>query len=105
MNFEQDSVVTVKLSTGQELVAKWKGIENTTFSSTNGIRIDRPVELVMSPKGLAFAPYTPTMEQKDGMVILVNHILSIGPTVSEVVTAYNNAISPIKTAGKPNLII
>ena len=50
-----DNIITIKLVTGEEVVAKLKSTDDTS------VTITKPVVIMMSPQGLAFGSFTPTM--------------------------------------------
>jgi hypothetical protein len=96
---ENDKIATIKMSTGEEVVAKIKDQDELTLT------LDRPVVIMISQQGLAFGAFIPTMESVDGVVINKSAIVAIGPCLEKVSTEYSNAVSPIKTVSKTGLIV
>ena len=99
MSIEKNTVATIKLVTGEEVIAQVSNIEGTT------ITIERPLVIMMSPQGLAFGTFVPTMDYSKGIDIDTRNIVVIGPAMDKVVTEYKNATSPIKTPPKSSLIV
>ena len=96
---ENDKIVTIKMSTGEEVVAKIKDQDELTLT------LDRPVVIMISQQGLAFGAFIPTMESANGVPINKSAIVAIGPCLDKVSTEYSNAVSPIKTVPKSPLIV
>gem|GEM_PF-2872200 len=96
---ENDKIVTIKMNTGEEVVAKIKDQDELT------ITLDRPVVIMISQQGLAFGAFIPTMESVNGVAINKSAIVAIGPSLDKVSTEYSNAVSPIKTVPKSPLIV
>ncbi len=96
---ENDKIVTIKMSTGEEVVAKIKEQDELTLT------LDRPVVIMISQQGLAFGAFIPTMESVNGVAINKSAIVAIGPCLDKVSTEYSNAVSPIKTVPKTGLIV
>ena len=96
---ENDKIVTIKMSTGEEVVAKIKEQDELTLT------LDRPVVIMISQQGLAFGAFIPTMESVNGVAINKSAIVAIGPCLDKVSTEYANAVSPIKTVAKTGLIV
>ena len=99
MNIQKDTVATIKLVTGEEVIARVSNIQGTT------ITIERPLVIMMSPQGLAFGTFVPTMDYSKGIDIDTRNILVMGPALDKVATEYKNATSPIKTPPKSSLIV
>jgi len=96
---ENDKIATIKMSTGEEVVARIKDQDELTLT------LDRPVVIMISQQGLAFGAFIPTMESVDGVAINKSAIVAIGPCLEKVSTEYSNAVSPIKTVSKTGLIV
>ena len=96
---EKDKVITIKVVTGEEIVGKVKSADDNT------ITLDKPVVIMMSPQGLAFGSFAPTMDHKDGVSIGVKNIITLGPSIDKVAAEYTNATSSIKTPPKSNIIV
>jgi len=96
---ENNTIATIKINTGEEVVAKIKDQDELT------VTLDRPVVIMISQQGLAFGAFIPTMESTNGVAINRSAIVSIGPCLDKVATEYSNAVSPIKTPPKSPLIV
>ena len=96
---ENDKICTIKMSTGEEVVARIKDQDELTLT------LDRPVVIMISQQGLAFGAFIPTMESVNGVTINKSAIVAIGPCLDKVSTEYANAVSPIKTVAKTGLIV
>ena len=94
-----DTITTIKISTGEEVVARIKDQDEHT------VTLDRPVVIMVSQQGLAFGAFIPTMDSVDGVTINKSAIVGIGPCLEKVATEYSNAVSPIKTVSKTGLIV
>ena len=99
MKIEKNTVATIKLVTGEEVIAQVSNIEGTT------ITIERPLVIMMSPQGLAFGTFVPTMDYSKGIQLHTRNIVAVGPALDKVATEYKNATSPIKTPPKSSLIV
>ena len=96
---EKDTIATIKINTGEEVVARIKDQDEHT------VTLDRPVVIMISQQGLAFGSFAPTMESTNGMMLNKSAIVTIGPCLDKVATEYSNAVSPIKTPPKSSLIV
>lgn len=96
---DKDTVATIKIITGEEVVAKIKDFDDATLT------LDRPVVIMMSQQGLGFGAFIPTMDSNDGIVINQSAVIAIGKCMDKVATEYSNAVSPIKTPPKSSLIV
>jgi hypothetical protein len=99
MIIEKNKIVTIKLVTGEEIIAK------IFDHNENKIIVQKPLVIMMSPQGLAFATFVPTMDHSNNVEIDKNNIIVIGPTNDKVAKEYSNATSPIKTPPKSSLIV
>ena len=78
----KNKIVSIKLITGDELVAKI--IDETTTDIT----IAKPLSVIMSDKGLAMLPYMMSVSADEQIVIKKTHIICIATPVSEVEKHY-----------------
>jgi hypothetical protein len=97
-DIEPNTIVTIKLDSGEEVIAKFV-VDLETY-----VTIMKPLVIMMSPQGLAFGTWVATMEQDKDINIAKNHIMSIGKTNEKVVTEYTNATSSIKQPPKSKII-
>jgi len=99
MIIEKYDVATIKLVTGEEVVARISNNDGTT------VTIEKPLVILMSPQGLAFGTFLPTMDHSKGIQIDARNIVAVGPANDKVIAEYKNAMSSIKTSPKPALIV
>jgi len=99
MTIENDKIATLKLVTGEEIIAK------VTDHTKEKITIHKPLVIMMSQQGLAFGTFVPTMDQSKGIEIDINNVVVIGYANEKVVNEYNNATSTIKTPPKSNIVV
>jgi hypothetical protein len=59
----QGSVITLKLTSGEEIVARF--VEKTL----SGYQVSRPMVLTMGPKGIGLIPYLITANQEEDLEI------------------------------------
>ena len=103
MTFENNTVVTIKLASGEELIGRFK--EQSVDESNDHYLIEKPLAMMMGPQGLAFATFAPTMDHTGGVKIARQNVVAIGKTLEKVAGEYGNATSQIKTPPKPNLVV
>ena len=99
MKIEKNTVASIKLVTGEEVIAQVSNIEDTI------ITIERPLVIMMSPQGLAFGTFLPTMDHSKSIQLDTRNIVAIGPANDKVITEYKNVTSTIKTPPKSSLIV
>jgi hypothetical protein len=97
-NIEPNSIVTIKLDSGEEVIAKF------VVDLEKYITIVKPLVIMMSPQGLAFGTWVATMDQDKDINIAKDHIVTMGVTGTKVQTEYTNATSSIKQPGKSKII-
>lgn len=96
---EKEKIATIKLVTGEEIIAK------VTDHNNEKIKIHKPLVIMMSAQGLAFGTFVPTMDQSKDIEIDVKNVVVIGYSNEKVVNEYNNATSTIKTPPKSNIVV
>jgi hypothetical protein len=99
MTIEKYDVASIKLITGEEVIARISHTDDST------VTIERPLVMMMSPQGLAFGTFLPTMDHAKGIQLHTHAIVAVGPALDKVATEYKNATSPIKTPPKSSLIV
>jgi hypothetical protein len=99
MTIEKYDVGSIKLITGEEVLARISHTDDTT------VTIERPLVMMMSPQGLAFGTFLPTMDHSKGIQLQTRNIVAVGPALDKVATEYKNATSTIKTPPKSSLIV
>lgn len=83
-------VVTIKLTSGEELVAK------LVEEHADHIKISRSMVLTAGPNGLAMVPYLFTVEQDKEIKMSRNTITVIAPTMKPAADQYLSSTSNIK---------
>ena len=99
-NIKNDDLITLKLVSGEEVIAKFKGMA----VSSKYFSIDKALVLMNGPKGLAFGTFFATAEQTEPINISTNKITSIANVNDKIKTEYERIFSTIKTPTKPNII-
>ena len=97
-NIEPNSIVTIKLDSGEEVIAKF------VVDLDKYVTIVKPLVIMMGPQGLAFGTWVATMDQDKDINIAKEHIITMGVTGSKVQTEYTNATSSIKQPEKSKII-
>lgn len=88
-------VVTLKMSSGEELIGTYKEDDNTTYT------IDRPVTLSVGPKGgPALTPYLMTVNPSNTRNLKINKalVVCVANTDKELADQYSSAMSGIQVA-------
>ena len=97
-NIEPNTIVTIKLDSGEEVIAKF------VVDLDKYITIVKPLVIMMGPQGLAFGTWVATMEQDKDINISKDHIITMGMTNTRVQSEYTNATSSIKQPDKNKII-
>lgn len=87
----------VKLVTGEEVLAKVESIQN-------GLILDNPVRLQLSPKGVAMIPLSPFMKEGAKITIAERDIMYTVEADEDVVNGYNQQFGGIVVAS-PSLTL
>ena len=88
-------VVTLKMSSGEELIGTYKDDDNATYT------IDRPVTLSVGPKGgPALTPYLMTVNPGNTRNLKINKalVVCVANTDKELADQYSSAMSGIQVA-------
>lgn len=88
-------VVTLKMSSGEELIGTYKEDDNSTYT------IDRPVTLSVGPKGgPALTPYLMTVNPANTRNLKINKalVVCVASTDKELADQYSSAMSGIQVA-------
>ena len=92
-------VVSFKISSGEELVAKIASITPEEYI------LNRPLALGMGPKGPIFTPYMVTVDfKKEDLHLSKNHVVAVSKTVDQITNSYIQSISGIAMPEKPGII-
>lgn len=94
MNFEKDTVYTIKLNSGEELVAKVVGVE------FGRLTVSKPVSMAPGPQGLQLVPSLFSSNPDKNVDINITSISMSTPTRDDVETAYIEATTGITVGSK-----
>ena len=98
-NFKEGNLITLKLASGEEVIAKFKSL------NAGYISIDKALVLMQGPQGLAFGTFFSTAEQKEPINICKNKITSIANINDKIRTEYERIFSTVKVPEKPKIIV
>ena len=91
-------LVTLKLASGEEVIAKFTGKADTYVS------IEKALVLMNGPQGLAFGTFFSTAEQDKPINIAKDKITSIAYINEKIQAEYNRVFSKIEVPNKPKII-
>ena len=97
--FKEGNLVTLKLASGEEVIAKFKSLADDYIS------IDKALVLMQGPQGLAFGTFFSTAEQKELINISKDKIISVANINDKIKTEYERIFSTIKAPEKPKIIV
>ena len=97
--FKDGNLVTLKLASGEEVIAKFKSLADDYIS------IDKALVLMQGPQGLAFGTFFSTAEQKEPINICRNKITSIANINDKIKNEYERIFSTVKIPDKPKIIV
>ena len=97
--FKEGNLVTLKLVSGEEVIAKFKDL------TSDYVSIDKALVLMNGPKGLAFGTFFATAEQNEPINIFRNKITSIANVNNKIKTEYERIFSTVKVPDKPKIIV
>ena len=83
--------VSLKLSSGEEIVARMDGETSTEFT------LKKPMVLIMQQEGLGLAPYMYSVSPDAKFNVLVNSVSCIAKTQDEIAKQYISTTSNIAT--------
>ena len=98
-NFKEGNLITLKLVSGEEVIAKFKAL------TSDYISIDKALVLMQGPQGLAFGTFFSTAEQKEPININKDKITSIANINDKIKNEYERIFSTIKAPDKPKIIV
>jgi hypothetical protein len=98
-NFKEGNLVTLKLASGEEVIAKFKSLD------TDYISIEKALVLMQGPQGLAFGTFFSTAEQNEPINISKDKITSIANINDKIKTEYERIFSTVKVPEKPKIIV
>jgi len=91
-------LVTLKLASGEEVIAKFTGKADTYVS------IEKALVLMQGPQGLAFGTFFSTAKQDEPFNIAIDKLISIAHINDKIAEEYKRVFSTIKTPDKPKII-
>ena len=97
--FKEGNVITLKLASGEEVIAKFKSLNSDYIS------IEKALVLMQGPKGLAFGTFFSTAEQNEPINICRNKITSIANINDKIKAEYERIFSTVKVPEKPKIIV
>jgi len=97
-NIKDGDLVTLKLASGEEVIAKF------VSKSDLYISIDKALVLMQGPQGLAFGTFFSTARQDVPFNIATDKLISIAHINDKIAEEYKRVFSTIKTPEKPKII-
>jgi hypothetical protein len=97
--FKEGNLITLKLVSGEEVIAKFKSLNSDYIS------IEKALVLMQGPQGLAFGTFFSTAEQKEPINICKDKITSIANINDKIKTEYERIFSTVKVPNKPKIIV
>ena len=98
-NFKEENIITLKLTSGEEVIAKFKSLTEEYIS------IEKALVLMQGPQGLAFGTFFSTAEQKELINISKDKIISVANINDKIKTEYERIFSTVKVPEKPKIIV
>ena len=96
--YKDGDLITLKLASGEEVIAKYKGNDDSSVS------IEKALVLMQGPQGLAFGTFFSTSRQDEVIRISKLQIISIAFINDKIEGEYKRIFSTIKTVDKPKII-
>ena len=97
-NKKDGDLITLKLASGEEVIAKYKG------KADSHISIEKALVLMQGPQGLAFGTFFSTAKQDEPFNIAIDKLISIAHINDKIAEEYKRVFSTIKTPDKPKII-
>ena len=91
-------LVTLKLASGEEVIAKFIGKAETYVS------IEKALVLMQGPQGLAFGTFFSPAKQDEPFNIAIDKLTSIAHINDKIAEEYNRVFSKIEVPKKPSII-
>ena len=83
--------VTVKLTSGEELLATYKG-----FNDEKNLVVEKPATISATPDGkMGIIPWMMT-STKEEVILNSNTVVTFAPTVDEIAKSYKQSVTNIK---------
>ena len=96
--YKDGDLITLKLASGEEVIAKYKGNDDSSVS------IEKALVLMQGPQGLAFGTFFSTANQDEVIMISKLQIISIAFINDKIEGEYKRIFSTIQTPPKPKII-
>jgi hypothetical protein len=80
--YKNGDVITLKLSSGEEIVARFRGDETESFT------IEQPMSLINTPHGIGLVPYMFTVDPGEHLVISKRGVIVHSATRKETANDY-----------------
>ena len=100
--YKDGDLITLKLVSGEEVIANYKGSDDTAPSSY--IKIEKALVLMQGPQGLAFGTFFSTARQDQPINIAKDKLVSVAHINDKIKDEYNKIFSKIKVPPKPSII-
>ena len=97
-NIKDGDLITLKLASGEEVIAKFTGKADTYVS------IEKALVLMQGPQGLAFGTFFSTAKQDEPFNIAIDKLISIAHINDKIAEEYKRVFYTIKTHYKPKII-
>ena len=98
-NIKDGDLVTLKLTSGEEVIAKYLSRTDARYVS-----IDKALVLMNGPQGLAFGTFFSTARQDQPFNIATDKLISIAHINDKIADEYNRVFSKIEVPKKPSII-
>ena len=92
-------LVTLKLTSGEEVIAKYLSRTDSQYVS-----IEKALVLMNGPQGLAFGTFFSTARQDQPFNIATDKLISIAHINDKIADEYNRVFSQIEVPAKPKII-
>ena len=92
-------LVTLKLISGEEVIAKYLSRTDTRYVS-----IEKALVLMNGPQGLAFGTFFSTAKQDEPFNVAIDKLISIAHINDKTADEYNRVFSKIEVPKKPSII-
>ena len=103
--YKEGDLITVKLSSGEEVIGKFKGIKENLEQHWCELSIEKSLVLMQGPQGLAFGTFFSTAEQTKPISIALKHVFAISYINDKIKTEYERIFSTVKVPDKPKIIV
>ena len=97
-NIKDGDLITLKLASGEEVIAKNKS------GADSYISIEKALVLMQGPQGLAFGTFFSTAQQDKPINIAKDKIISIAFINDKIKGEYDRVFSKIEVPKKPSII-